>query len=407
MERNQYALLGDFIPSGSSKCTLEYLRHMKMKIPKDKKSKKESTGEAGMDALVQMYPKDPILPKIMEARRVQKADMWFTDEHVGRDQRMHSTFTFDPGTGRLSSRKPNLNQIPQDRGDLIKAEVARAVRNTIIASPGFTLVEADWKAIEAVLVGYFAEDPLYIEYSKKGVHDFLGSHVLTKRGLWKEPISLEWTPERIDEAVRKFKKEEPTLRNYMKTVVHGRGYGRTVYAIAKQLKCSQKEAQEYVDIYEKMAPKVPKWQAATQYRAYKEGFLQNPYSYIRYFFDVLGPKWDPSAKGFVTDEKGNVKLYPGKEANEALAFLPQSTGAGILRETILLIDEMWGEREDRFMLIPCHDSIVFEIRDDVLFEVLSEIKKVMERPLPLLGGLTIDVEIKYGPSWREMKEWKG
>ncbi len=458
IEVPQYALQLDFNPSGSSPCTLNYLKHMRYKLPRDKHTKKDSTGKDGLETLCIRHPEDKVIPKILQARTLQKADGFFNDEHLGKDGRMHSEFTFYPSTGRLSSRKPNLNQIPQVRGDEAKIEVAKAIRSTVIATPGYTLVEPDWKAIEAVLVGYFAEDPEYIRAAKLGVHDILGSHILAKRfslllleaekrkmkwndlgnvqkslgmtdeelvntfqapheGLytplevcrnlsevletWREPILLTWDEARIKKQISKFKKGWPTLRGKSKIVVHGTAYGESVYAMSRLLRIPTWEAQLYFDVYCGLASKVMRWQEATRFRAHKEGYLSNPFGYVRYWFDVLRPKFDQWGKPIF--QNGKMVMAPdGDEANEVLAFLPQSTGAGILRDALLTFDRY--QCDDFHPLVPIHDAILFEIKDQYLDKYIQLIRDVMGAPIPQLGGLVVDVELKMGKSWDQVKE---
>jgi DNA polymerase I-like protein with 3'-5' exonuclease and polymerase domains len=280
--------------------------------------------------------------------------------------------------------------------------VAKAVRNTVLATPGFTLAEADWKAIEAVLVGYFADDPDYIRAAKLGIHDILGSHILAQKGIWPEPISLSWDDDKIKAYVKKFKKDyDKTLRPIAKIVAHSSGYGTGEFALSKLLRVSVKEAKFYLEIYNSLAPKVRAWQAATRLRAQKEGFLVNPYGYMRNFFDILRPIIKDGQ--VLKDKNGAVMVGPtGEEANEVLAFLPQSTAAGILRECILEFD--LHQNEDFFPLVPIHDSILFEIKSSKLEEYIGLIQKTMTAPVPQLGGLVIDVELKVGPTWGKMKD---
>jgi DNA polymerase family A/HNH endonuclease/intein-like protein with splicing domain len=314
-----------------------------------------------------------------------------------------------------SSRRPNLQNVSQERGTLgikeiddVKIEVAKAIRNTIIAPEGFLLVEADWKAIEAVLVGFFAEDETYIRAAKLGVHDILGSAVLHHQGVWEKAIDINKdSPEEVKRLVKAFKGGWLTLRNVMKTVVHGAGYGRTVYAIAKALRISQAEAQLYMDIYHKLAPKVVRWQEATRVRAHKEGFLENPFGYRRYFWDVLRPANDAYGNP-AFDKNGDLIMSPdGDEANEALAFLPQSTAAGLMREALLTFDKL--QDENFYPVVTVHDSVLFEVRITHLKHYLGVIREVMEAPCPQLGGLSIEVEAKMGPEWSSMEEvkWNG
>jgi len=47
-----------------------------------------------------------------------------------------------------------------------------------IAPPAYRLVEVDFNSIEAVLTGWFANDPDYIRIAKLSVHAVLASYII-------------------------------------------------------------------------------------------------------------------------------------------------------------------------------------------------------------------------------------
>ncbi len=141
-----------------------------------------------------------------------------------------------------------------------------------------------------------------------------------------------------------------------------------------------------------MAPKIEAWKEATWREAHRKGYLETPFGYVNYFWNVLEP---------VKGKPG--KFRPGKEANEALAFRPQSTGAAMLREVMLDVDKYDGELF--WFLAPIHDAILVECEERRMEETRSVISASMSRPWAELGGLEIGVDSKWSArSWADMEE---
>ncbi len=241
-------------------------------------------------------------------------------------------------------------------------------------------------------------------------------------------IDLTKSDEEIKEILTGIKTGYPTSYARMKKTVLARGYGEGVAAIAMEFESDflaaavlaaeaaadlktfrvahtrrhfiatetrriQRgmaflQAQHYVNLYERVAPKVKAWQDDIRLKAHHAKKLTNPFGYSQHFYRVL-----------VTNEDGSVGL--GEEANEVLAFLPQSTGAFILRRALLALDAL--ADDDFFPIIPIHDAIVCYVREAELGRKAKLLKEIMERPIPELGNLTIEVEMKAGRNWSEVK----
>lgn len=408
----RYAKLEPWLPT-SSKMVLDYLKHKGYDIPKHRKTRKPTADEEALEKLLRKHPDDVVLPKVLEARRIQKGKGYFNDSHLGRDGRLHPEYTRHPETLRPSSRRPNLFNIPQGRKDA-EALVAQAIRDTIEASPGFTLIERDYKAEESLLVGFFAGDENYMRMARLGIYTFFLARQLG------QPIDMALPDAEIAKLLKPIKAAHPFEYALWKVIILAKGYGEGFYALAKQLEpffweqakaeaiaksksmtwaasymqsLAKEAARDYSAIYEREAPKVVKWQHDTRMRAHKERKLVNPYGYSRQWFDVFSKRRDGT-------------WGPGSEANKVLAFLPQSTGAGILTEACLELDQRYGENPDFHMLIPLYDSITAECKathkDPLMWQ--ARMKEVMEAPIPALGGLVITTEGKWGHSWGSMTD---
>jgi DNA polymerase I len=366
----------------SSHQVLAYLKLKGYKIPVDRKTRKPTTSKEAITEILR-HNQDPLLERILEAKQLSKALGYLSESAVGADGKFHPIYTFKPETGRLSSVRPNMQNVPNGGVD---EELSRAIRSCIIPfKPERVLLECDWKAMEAVLTGYFAGDEEYIAASKKDSHAWLTGYLLQEQGLLKEvPSPLD--PKFMDFA-NWVKKEHYELRSLGKKVNLATGYGMKWPLLAATLRCSASEAKRYLEIKDRMAPKLKAWKEATWREAHAKGFLETPFGYVNFFWDVLRVK------------SGKATL--GKEANAALAFRPQSSGAAMLREVMLSLDHLDGKLFN--FPVPIHDAILVECHRDQVNEVKEIICAEMGRAWPELGGLSIEAEAKVGERWSEME----
>jgi DNA polymerase I len=367
---------------------LAYLKFRGYKIPTARKANAKgvrppTTNDEALSQILRNNV-DPLLELVLEARGLRKALGYLLDTALGSDGRFHPIYTFRPETGRLSSVRPNMQNVPKGGVD---AELSRAIRSCITPSrPGRVLLECDWKAMEAVLTGCFAGDPEYIAASQKDSHSWFAGYLLQAQGVLKEvpsPTSADFLT-----FASWVKKEHKELRALAKKVNLATGYGMRAPLLASTLHCTIAEAKRYLEIKALMAPKLEAWKQATWREAHNKGYLETPFGYINYFWDVLN----------IRDGKATL----GKEANAALAFRPQSSGASMLREVMLHLDAWDGELFD--LLVPIHDAILVECDEGNVERAKDVICSAMGRAWPELGGLVIEAEATAGVRWSDMEE---
>jgi len=334
---------------------------------------------------------------------------------LGADGRVHTTFTHNPSSLRLSSTEPNLQNIP--RGNA--SEAARWVKECFVAPAGSLFWERDFSAIEAVLVGYFAGDPTYIRFAKLGVHAYLASHLIG------QPVDLSWTDADIKAAFKALKKQHAPTYDVAKRIVHGSNYMMTPHKMHMEYPETfpdVKAAARLQGQYHELFPSIRTWHKATCQRVdavkvrpgkQQEGqhvdpwtlgvsTAQNPFGYLHRFYNVLD--WEKIGSEWVSSY--------GEDAKRLISFLPQSTAAAIIKKAAkrLFYEFPWVGESMRLLI---HDSILGEEQEGLIAECLSVSKDVMEAPhkeLPLdpawgMGPyLSIGSEGKVGQSWASMKE---
>lgn len=329
---------------------------------------------------------------------------------VGRDGRVHGTFTHNPSSLRLSMVEPNLQNIP--RGN--DSEVQKWVKECFVAPEGSLFWERDFSAIEAVLVGYFSGSANYIRFAKLGVHAYVCSHVLGR------PADLAWSDSDLRGYFKLLKGTEKVTYDLSKVIVHMSNYMGTPRKIS-ELYPEQfptiRSAERLQSLYLELFPEIRAWhrdlctRVDGTKRKETEGndvdpwtlgvcFVQNPFGYVHRFYNVLD--W----------EKVNGEWYSsfGEDAKRLVSFLPQSTAAAIIKRAAKRIwyDYPWVGETLRLLI---HDSILGEGREEDIETCLQVSDQVMSEPileLPLdptwgMGEyLTIGTEAKIGKSWGDM-----
>lgn len=156
------------------------------------------------------------MPSVLPQGVAAKSGHWVGGLPVGKDGRVRTNYTHNPSTLRLSSVNPNLQNIPRAAGKDLSARV----KALFAAEPGCWLLEVDYAAIEAVLVGYFAKSPSYIRLAKLGVHDYLNSHILFNDGKIGQPADLTWSNIDLKAFFKDLKARFEVERDIAKKIVH-------------------------------------------------------------------------------------------------------------------------------------------------------------------------------------------
>jgi uracil-DNA glycosylase family 4 len=328
-----------------------------LKVPRGKTKSGETTGDKHLQRFARKHPVFHDILEWKERRKLLDTYIWLLDK----DDRVHPQFGFWPSTWRKAARNPNIQTIPK------RSKLAKEFRKMIVASPGHLLVECDSSGIEAVLVGYFAQSPRYIELAKRGVHKWLAEQYAGR------PVS----------------KDEP-LYDKIKRIVHLSNYMGTPRRIFEEYPDdfeSIKEASELQEFYfgTGAGMDVRRWQQTTLVQAHKEHFLDTPFGQRHYFYQV-----------FTSDNK------LGEDAKRAVAFRPQASASAIQDTYALSIRDNHAWMLPYFVAV-VHDAFIADVPKDRGGKFARTLRDVMQQPIVELGGLTIGAEAKLGPNLAEME----
>jgi uracil-DNA glycosylase family 4 len=401
-----------------------YQKSLKHQAIIDRKEKKVTFNADALTILIKKYKNDKLYPRILEHRKVQKLLSTYvgvTGDNgrvvggmpVGIDGRIHTTYTHNPSTLRFSSEDPNLQNLPRpnpkDKSDLVNI-----IRNLVVADKGNILYARDFSGIEAVLTGYFALDPKYIRLAKRDVHTYYTVYALYEleggaRIKGSDLPDLDWPDERLFPYLEQLKSEFKKERNSLyKHLVHAANFMQG--AMGARDKIFSETGIEYpvatvkrvMDVYYSLFPKIKQWHKAILDETEKDGYLRNPFDYVHRFSKPYDYK----------KEFGEWTKKPGPDANKAIAFKPQSTAAGIIKEAMLRLYSDRFAEAGQFLRLQVHDELFFECPEGRWREIDVVVKEEMERPitqmpLPASWGmgdyLTVLTEEKKGYKWGEME----
>ena len=269
----------------------------------------------------------------------------------------------------------------------------------IVASPGHQLVEADAAAIEAVLVGYFANSPRYMRLAKSGVHGWLTS------ALHGQVIPLELSDSDLTKQSKLSKRSWPADYEKVKRIVHLSNYLGTKRRIHEEYPddfATEKEAGQLQQFYfsTDAGADVRAWQKATVELAHAEKALENGFGLRHRFYSLY--TWNARRAAWEF----------GDDAKRAVAFRPQSAAAAIQRIAVHRLLERMPEALEWLCLL-VHDAIIADVPNEHVARYAQTLSDVMTAPIDELQGLTIGVEVQVGENAapadetneRGMREW--
>jgi len=385
----------------SPKQLLTYMRAKKHPIPKSREenedgSQKDTTAKKELQRLAHKTG-DTFYLRVIEYRELSKMRGTYIDGFKPADDGcVHTTFTFDTGTGQLTSRNPNIQNYPKH------GRLAEAVRAVIAAPPGKLIVECDYKSYHVLTTGFCAEDPSYMRMARLDMHSFVAGLFLK---LW-TPAIMEESDAALRDRFQWLKSDSDRKRvrdKQAKPTILGVGFGmgaRRLYQENLEHFPDEKTAKRLLDTLKAVFPKVFQWHDRVRKQAHEQQFLRSPFGHMRRFYEVF--RWDNRKHDYA----------PGDQAEEAVAFLPANIAFGNIRETMKELhrrglDEQYGlcnNVHDSFVFVTDAGSIDRFLADVV--PVLTAPSKVLVHPILAPGGLSVDVETAAGRNWTkaEMKE---
>ncbi len=327
----------------------------RLNLPPVKKTKTGySTDVTVLEQLADLPVPESLIPRLLlEHRELSKMLSGFAVPLLksGDGGVIHSTFESDStGTGRLSSRDPNLQNLP------VYGEWSeRICRSLVPKKKGRCFVAADYSQIELRVLAHISGESRLVEIFEDGrdIHTETAAMVF---GVHPSLVTKE-------------------LRRSAKMVAFGLLYGMSPFGLARRLGVGQSEAKGIMDRYFKELPGVEAYITRSSEEAIRRGYTETLFGRIRPLNEV---------------ETGNSRDN-GHLRRVAINSPIQGTAADLAKKAMIAVDRVLDGSGE--MVLQVHDSIVCECDDGDSEETLRVLQDAMESVAALSVPLVTDGKI--------------
>ena len=318
--------------------------------------KKTPKGQPSTDAAVleKLAEDHPIVELLLEYRQLEKLRSTYVDgllPLVATDGRIHATFNqLAASTGRLSSERPNLQNIP------VRSEEGRTIRRAFVAASGCQFLVADYSQIELRILAHVTGDAGLLE----AFHDNADIHAATAARV----------------AGVKLDKVDADMRRRAKMINFGLLYGMEAYGLAQRLEIDKDEAQEQIDAYFSQFPDVQAFMEGIVKQAHDDGYTTTIFGRRRYLPEL-------AASNFRTRQMGE---------RMALNAPIQGSAADIIKKAMIALDAALEQRAmESALILQVHDELVLECPVRELESATALTIELMEGVADLAVPLTVDI----------------
>ncbi len=330
--------------------------------------KKTATKKISTNAneLLKIRSSHPIIPLIIEYRGIKKLKNSFLDTLPTfinpKTNRIHTIWKqTGTATGRLSSEKPNLQNIPQ------KGDWGTQIRKAFVSEKSFSLVSLDYSQIELRLAAHLSGDIKMIEAFNQGkdIHKITSAYI---NNISEEQVT-------------------PSMRQKAKILNFGIIYGMGNKAFAQEAGISLDEAKSFREKYFSNFSGLKNYLDFSLENAKKLGYAETIFGRKR-FLPLLG---------------GLGRIARGQE-RIALNMPIQGLAADIIKIVMIKIQELIKSKyieSDLKILIQVHDELILEAKSEIIKEMSLLFKNIMENAVKLKVPLKVDISI--GNKWGEME----
>lgn len=321
------------------------------------KLKIEYTGKKGtsIEVLNEISDKHEVVNYIIRYRKISKLISTYLDgmlNYVQSDGKIHTTFMQrSTSTGRLSSREPNLQNLP------IRDDEGRALRKMFSSSfSNGTIISADYNQIELRLMANFSGDENMIaDYlSGKDIHTATASKIFN--------VSIS--------------EVNSSMRRVAKSVNFGIIYGISAFGLSQNIKTSQKEASQFIKKYMEIYPKVKTYGDECIKKAREKGYVSTIMGRVRHIPDINSS--NHVMRAFAERVAKNMPL--------------QGSASDIIKIAMIRVfDRLKSEKLKSKLILQIHDELVIDCVENESCKVKKILKEEMESVINLTVPLLVEV----------------
>jgi DNA polymerase-1 len=280
-------------------------------------------------------------------------------------------------TGRLSSRGPNLQQVPRDP----------FIRSILGASPGWVFVEADYSQIELRIAAMLAHEDTMLRVLGSGED----MHTATAVSI------LQKLPEDITKDERVIWGKHPNFG-----LIFGMGPGKEDskggyrdYCWDNGIEISYEASRRVYNRFHETYPRLRNWHDRQKRLADRYGRVANAFGRVRHLPDM----------------QSSDQAVRAEAERQAINSPVQSLASDLMLVSLVRLASTLPSRVAR-IIGTTHDQLMFEIRDGYVDEIAPLIRDTMQDMdfVEKVFGAQITVpilaEIEVGTHWGETEPWR-
>ena len=358
-----YASIGHEVNLNSPK-QLQTVLFDELNMPKTKRTKTGYTTDADSLADLLVKTQHPFLEHLLAHRDRTKLKQTVVglQKVVADDGRIHTTYLQTvAATGRLSSKDPNLQNIP------VRTEAGRRIRSVFQAAQddGYqSLMSVDYSQIEMRIMAHLSGDEALIQAFKDGedLHRYVAGQVFD--------VPIEDVTDQ--------------QRSKVKAMSYGLVYGLSAYGLSRQLGIPTGEASALMDDYFARFGAVKEYLDQVVEEARGRGYTETMYGRRRYL---------PQLR---SDRRQLREMAERAALNAPI----QGSAADIMKIAMKRVDDaLQGAGLKSRMLLQVHDEIILEIWAGEATQVEKLVRENMSQAAQL--SVPLDVNVGVGPNWQD------
>ncbi|XP_039115454.1 DNA polymerase I A, chloroplastic-like [Dioscorea cayenensis subsp. rotundata] len=308
----------------------------------------------------------------------------------GKNGRVHCSLNINTETGRLSARRPNLQNQPALEKDRYK------IRQAFIAKPGNSLIVADYGQLELRILAHLANCESMLQAFEAG-GDFhsrtaMNMYEHIREAVDNKKVLLEWHPQPGQEKppVPLLKDAFAAERRKAKMLNFSIAYGKTPVGLARDWKVSVTDARKTVNLWYNDRKEVLKWQEERKAQAAREQLV----------YTLLGRarRFPPISKA-TNAQKGHIE-------RAAINTPVQGSAADVAMCAMLEIDRNPRLKELGWkLLLQVHDEVILEGPTESAELAKEIVVECMSKPFYGTNFLKVDlaVDAKCAQNWYAAK----
>jgi len=337
--------------------------------------KKTKTGKPSTDkeVLERFARKDKVIAEIAELKKLEKLKSTFVDGTDGnggikrfldKNSRIHSDFrVFGTTSGRLSSSRPDLQNLPRDG--------STRIRWMFKPEDGWRILGVDINRAELhIAAGYAHDETLLDDLKASDFHSNTASNFgITPPG------------------------QKPTREDRMvaKALVFSLLYGSTPSGSAQKIGIPKDKAESFYEKFFSRYPKIKTWMDDQRRKIFQEGEIVNIFGRKRRF------PWIKFLPRYGLTKSSQAAIAEAER--QAINFLPQSTTSDVLSLVTILIHQRLKQMGLKSGIVTSlHDALYIECPEDEVKKVEEIVRDSFDFRLPKIG-IKLGIELGVHNEW--------